>query len=282
MPDTVAITITPSVLPTVTVVSGSGNTVCAGTVVIFSATAANGGSAPVYQWSVNGAIAGSTGSSYNYTPANGDVVTALLTSNATCAVPDTASNAVAMTVIAPVVPTLTINATPGTTVSPNQVVTVTAAAGNAGPSPQYQWYVNSTPVPGATTATYSAIFNNGDTVMCMVRSGAACDPQVNEYVVITTTNVGVGVVTAGANISVIPNPNKGIFVVKGTFGAGNDEDVSLEVTDVLGQAVYIGSAATHAGKLDTQVRLRNVANGMYLLTIRSAAGSAVFHIVVEQ
>ncbi|MFA5973301.1 MAG: LamG domain-containing protein, partial [Lentimicrobiaceae bacterium] len=78
-------TIDPTITAAVTV-TPSATTVCDGTTVTFTATAANGGSAPTYQW-YNGAtaITGATNATYAYTPAvdNTDAITVEMTSNAT-------------------------------------------------------------------------------------------------------------------------------------------------------------------------------------------------------
>ena len=68
--------------------------------VTFTAAATSGGNAPGYQWQVNGASAGTDGTTYTSSAfSNNDIVTCILASNATCASPATAvSNPVTMTV----------------------------------------------------------------------------------------------------------------------------------------------------------------------------------------
>jgi len=76
-------------------------TITTGTNSVFTATPTNGGTAPTYQWIVNGSNIGSSTSSstFNYVPANGDVITCIMTSNNSCTDPKTAtSNAITMTV----------------------------------------------------------------------------------------------------------------------------------------------------------------------------------------
>ena len=87
----------------------------------------------------------------------------------------------------------------------------------------------------------------------------------------------------GADIRLIPNPNSGTFTVKGTMGGPIGQEVSLEVTDMLGQVVYKKKGLTHDGKLNELIQVGNtLANGMYILNLRSESEHMVFHFVVEQ
>ncbi len=85
--------ITPSVS-----ISASENDICPGTAVTFTATPVNGGSAPVYQWQVNGINWGTNSAFFSSSVLNnGDQVSCIITSNAACATPRNAtSNIVTM------------------------------------------------------------------------------------------------------------------------------------------------------------------------------------------
>ena len=97
---TSSITINPN-LPVSLSIAPSSNSVCQGTSVIFTATPINGGASPAYQWKVNSTSVGTNSSTYTYAPANNDVVTCVLTSNANCATGSPAtSNAVTLSVSA--------------------------------------------------------------------------------------------------------------------------------------------------------------------------------------
>ena len=88
-----------SPLPVSVSIAASANPVCAGTSVTFTATPTNGGTTPSYQWKVNGTNVGTDNPVYSYIPTNGDIVTCVLTSNATCATDNPAtSNPITMTV----------------------------------------------------------------------------------------------------------------------------------------------------------------------------------------
>jgi uncharacterized protein YjdB len=86
---------------------------------------------------------------------------------------------------------------------------------------------------------------------------------------------------AVTNIIVIPNPNKGTFLIKGSLAATTDQEVSVEITDMLGQVIYRSTVVAISGQVNEQVQLDNtIANGIYMLTLRSETESKIFHVVV--
>lgn len=161
------------------------DTVCSGTSVSFTSSITGGGTAPTYQWQVNGVNVG-TGSIFSYTPLNGDVVKCILTSNATCSFPDTAlSTSINMVVIPTVVPTISISSS-DTSVCVGTSVSFTSSITGGGTAPTYQWQVNGINVGTATT--YSYIPSNTDVVKCIVTSNAACaSPTMVTSAIITMT-----------------------------------------------------------------------------------------------
>jgi len=111
----------------------------------------------------------------------------------------------------------------------------------------------------------------------------------DNYVIrgISTGNIpinGVKPVTGSSNdMEIFPNPNTGIFSIKGKLNSLNDEKVSLEVTDMLGQAVYKNTTTASAGSINLQITLDNILpNGVYLLHIISCDGANVLRFVVEK
>ncbi len=92
-----------------------------------------------------------------------------------------------------------------------------------------------------------------------------------------------GTVTGGSTISINPNPNKGDFTIKGSMGTATDQEVNLELTDVLGQVVYKDKLIARSGRLNSNIQIDSkLANGMYLLTLRSSECSIVVHMIIEQ
>jgi len=83
-------------------------------------------------------------------------------------------------------------------------------------------------------------------------------------------------------IRLVPNPNKGSFVIKGIVGKGTD-DVRMEITNMLGQVVYSANVSAGDGVVDEQVVLNNnLENGMYLLNVRKGSEQKTFHFVMEK
>lgn len=282
------LTVNAVVTPSVTVSMNTSNTICKGTPVLFSATPYYGGSGATYTWYKNGTQAG-TGINYSdATLNNNDVVKVAMVSNYMCVTPGMEtvnSSNETMTVVIPATPNVTITASPGNAVLIAHADTLRATVTNAGSSPAYQWSVNNNPIPGATGLTFvSSNFNDGDVVGFMVTNNSACGVETGNSTLALSVinNLGVNNVSAEANFTVLPNPNKGMFTIKGTLASGSDEDVAVEVTNMLGQVVYKDNVAAQHGNVEHRVQLGNVANGMYILSLKSGNASAVFHIVVEQ
>ena len=90
--DNVQITGCTVVVPSVSITSSTNN-ICSGTSVTFTASPTNGGSTPSYQWKKNGVNVGTNSTTYsNSSLVNGDVISCVLTSNASCANPTTTTS----------------------------------------------------------------------------------------------------------------------------------------------------------------------------------------------
>ena len=204
--NSITMTVNPSVVPSVSITTPT-TTICSGTSVTFTATPTNGGTTPSYQWKVNGTNVGTNSASYTTTTlTNGQIVTCTMTSNASCAVPATAtSNSVTMTISSAVAPTVSIT-TPTTSICPNSSVTFTATPTNGGTTPSYQWKVNGTNV-GTNSATYTTTtLTNGQIVTCILTSSSSCaSPSTatsNAVTITVNSNVVPAVSIATANMTV--------------------------------------------------------------------------------
>jgi len=156
--------------------SDADNTICSGTSVTFTATPTNGGSAPSYQWKLNGSNVGSDSATYTTSSLNnGDVVSVVMTSNATpCLTGSPAtSNTITTTVNANQPASVTISSSDAdNTICSGTSVTFTATPTNGGSAPSYQWKLNGSNI-GSDSATYTtSSLNNGDVVSVVMTSNA--------------------------------------------------------------------------------------------------------------
>lgn len=172
------VAITATVTPSVTATSLSGTQVCTGTSVTFLSTVANAGAAPVYQWRVNGAAVAAT-SGYTYTPANGDIVSVKLTSNAACTTVDSAVASLTMTVNPFVTPSATIAAVPGNILCEGSGVTFTSSIVNGGTAPAYAWIKNGAVAGSGTTYAYTPA--DGDEIFLVLTSNKPCRTATTAY-----------------------------------------------------------------------------------------------------
>ncbi|MFZ4521746.1 MAG: T9SS type A sorting domain-containing protein [Bacteroidales bacterium] len=160
-------------LPVSVSVAPSANSVCAGTVVTFTATPTNGGVTPSYQWQVNGVNAGAGLTTYAYAPVNGDAVTGILTSDAVCPSGNPATSNTVTMIVNPILPVSLSIAPSANPVCGGTLVTFTATPVNGGLVPSFQWKVNGTNA-GTDNSTYAYVPVNGDVVTCILASGEAC------------------------------------------------------------------------------------------------------------
>ncbi len=157
-------------------ISATATTICPGTSVTFTATPTNGGTIPSYQWKVNGVNAGTNSPTYTTTTLiNNNIVTCVMTSNATCVTGSpVTSNAITITSTTTVPASVSIASSVGTTICAGESVTITATPINGGTSPSYQWQLNGVNAgPNSPTITTSSIPNNG-IITCLVTSSLSC------------------------------------------------------------------------------------------------------------
>lgn len=273
--------ITPMAAPGLTISVSPGNPSCDGRPVTFSATPVLGGTSPAYRWTKNG-INVATGPTYTYTPANGDVVYCLLTSNYQCRNVDTAlsSNITMTTIPTAPVPVVNITAAPGTLIDPGTLVTLTATYTAGTSMVDYQWHVNGTAISGATDNTYSSnAFVNGDIVTCKVTNTDPCANFTLKSIVINTTSTGLGTIDLSNNIAVVPNPNKGTFTLMGSVIANA---ASIKVTNLIGQTVYTNNVQVSGNMLHETLHLTDLAPGLYILNIHTETGTQSLHFTIAE
>ncbi len=256
----ITVTVTTSVTPTVTVAVSPATEVCANTNVVFNATAANGGSTPVYQWKLNGNSVGSNDPVYsNNALADGDVVTVEVTSNADCAtqpvVTSTPSN-------------ITVHPLPAapTIAQSGNTLTSSAVTGN-------QWLQNSSPISGATQQTYTVVTSGWYAVEATNTDG--CSSKSDSMFVTVT---GINEVALTEAVQILPNPFYQNFSIKVASGVQNLNDWNLTITDELGRTVYANNNLQFINLID----LGGHAAGVYFVTINTGSERQTFRVVKQE
>ena len=229
---TATVTVNTTAAAGVTIATTPGATICTGTNVSFQATGSNGGTGATYAWtsSQTGATVISTADNYSSSGlVNGEVISVKMTSSLGCAVPNTATASVTMTVNPKVTPTISITSDK-TTICPGQSVNFSIQSQtNQGttPAPTYQWRKNGGNIAGATNVTYSpASISDQDVFDLVMTTGLTC--------VTSTTATATGI-----TITVTPVPTISVTITadKTSICANNPVNYTATVT---------GSGATPA------------------------------------
>ena len=161
-------------------ISASSTSICAGSAVTFTASAANGGSSPGYQWQVNGAnVSGATGSTYTTSSlTNGQTVNCVVTSSLACSVPATAtSNTITMTVNP--LGTMSVDVFGEFPICQGNGTAIHAVVSGSSGTLTYQWVKNGVNVTSDEQSIDPSVYetkllNNGDVVWCVVKTSQAC------------------------------------------------------------------------------------------------------------
>ncbi len=186
-----------------------------------------------YQWQLNGvSIAGATDSTYNVTVSGHyscDVHIA--GGSGICSVTSDTDNVIVHPLPAPVI------AYNGSVLS--------TAAGFAG----YQWYLNTTGIPGANSNTF--VPTNNGSYRVRVTDGYSCGGFSNTYVV---TNVGVSQIVNAEDITISPNPASSVLHVESPVA------LNVIITTVEGKVVAEQANAK-------EINITGLAGGMYFITL---------------
>ncbi|RYH14703.1 hypothetical protein EON65_33205, partial [archaeon] len=216
-------------------ISASTTTVCDGSAASFAvASSTDGGANPTYQWMVNGnPVAGETATTFSAVLANNDVVTVAMTAEGTCAgMPAAISNGFTMTVNPLVTPTVSVNAS-AATVCAGGTATLTALSTDGGTAPMYTWFMNGSPVSGASGSSYTASgINDGDVFSVDMTSNAGClaMPTVSSNNVTISTFGNSATISANGSTTICPTGDVTLTAGNGTAYQWSNGATSQSIT----------------------------------------------------
>lgn len=172
--NTITMTVNPLIVPAVNIQTPA-TTICAGTVLSVTANPVNGGSNPIYQWSVNNIPVVNNGPVFTFNNSkDGDKVSCNLVSNATCAVNPAISNSITITVNQKITTSVTVQPSANRICQGSQV-TFTAMETNGGNTPVYDWFINGSKVNIENKNSFSSTtLLNGDKIACRLISSLGC------------------------------------------------------------------------------------------------------------
>jgi len=271
--------------PSVNLLASPGTTVCRGSLVTLSPVPHLGGSSPVFSWIINGVNMGSS-SSYSYVPVNDDHAYCIMESNYLCRLNNLDTSAIMiLTTDTPVVPQVSISASPSALISSGQHITLTASVINGGFSPTYQWVVNSIPVSGATNSSYSrdSFAAPFDSVTCLVTNHDLCNSTGFQWIFINVAPAEVNIMPSLADLAVLPNPSSGDFILKGSVGTKADATVTIVITDLPGREIFKHIVKAQNGLINERIELGpDNYSGFYLMKVNTTGDQKVFHLVIEK
>jgi len=277
-------TVNPMLTPSVVIDQDPDGTICAGMPASFTAIPVNEGTAPQYVWRKNG-VDVATGVTYtDNSPANGDKIICILTSNVACASVNTVASVPHIVNVGIAnFPMVSITANPGGHLLPNQQVTFTAAITDGGTNPDIHWQKNSVNIPSAHSSVYTT--NDlvlGDTITCIVISKYLCAipnlAKSNKIAIRSATSIAG--IEANNSLRLYPNPNNGVFTIAGKLEAISD--VEIMITDVVGKVVYKHTLPMQK-EVNEHIDIRNTATGgVYVLQVKANNAQEVYRFVVSR
>lgn len=283
--------IKPLIPASVNITATPGDSVCAGTPVTFNATSLNGG-IPTFNWKLFylGTYLGDTTTTLVYTPVHGDVILCEMVTHGICSVSDTVYDTFAVNVLPNVKPRISIRITDTSNVAPyyGKIFIFYTDVTYGGTAPTFQWYIDGTAVSGATGRTFSTPVYKDEYIYCIVRGIPPCntitDTGWSNRIYVYANYLGVNNVGGTSNdFSLYPNPNNGSFTLTGSLDAMSNNEISIEVSNVLGQVVYMGNATLNNGKVNEQVLLGNsLPEGSYILRVNSGTKNEVIHFDISK
>ncbi|MBS1773882.1 MAG: T9SS type A sorting domain-containing protein [Bacteroidetes bacterium] len=238
---------TPSAYPDTTVCNGQ-------TLTLRAAGGSN------YLWSVVSGTLGSLSCSTCINPVASPTTTtkyALKSSIASC---NNYYDTITVNVVSSMTPSIAITANPAGTIQFGTNVSF-AATGNGCGNPTYIWKVNGVTV-GTGLSYNSKTLHNNDKVTCDLQCADNCANPNKVTSAAINMSVGINELETKNVFYVVPNPNNGYFTLQGKVI--DNQPISVEITNMVGQIVYKGRLTPANGYINNEIKL-DVLNGVYIL-----------------
>lgn len=287
--DSINITVNQTYTPSVTLASQGNPVLCPKDSLEFIATGSTGGPSPSYLWQINKVtVPNQTNQTFtgkNFT--NNDEVRVVYIGSGPCLTkPADTSASIVVTVTNTLRAAVGITDTPGINVGPHTQILFTAHDTAGGSAPLFQWMKNGKDIPGAISPIFVGItsldLKEGDIICVRMKSNASCADPDTASSCLPPIHIDLGVKNAINNggMELYPNPNTGVFTIKGKFAAGS---ANIEILNAVGQLVYNHAVNVSGGVLETQINTGNaLPNGLYTLRIRGAEETKLLRFILDK
>lgn len=165
------------------------------------------------------------------------------------------------------------------TVGPAPTTPTFSQAGNiltSTPAAGYQWYFNGSPIIGATTSTLDISATGDGFYSVWVDNGMGC--QVSSTVIYLTVT-SIHQISTFSGIQISPNPAYEVLNI--AFKSATDKDINYTVISSEGKIIKTGKI--RSGNADkVSLNLEGLADGLYTLSLSSAATSANYKFIKQQ
>ena len=217
--------VNPLIAPNVSM-SANSNPICYGDNAIFTVTdSTDAGTDPSFAWFINGTPTGGDQNSISSTTLNdGDSVSVIITSNASCPLPATDTASITMNVTGLVTPAVVMSVDNNPICAgDNATFTVTDSTGG-GTDPSFAWFVNGTPTGGDQNSISSTTLADGDSVAVVMttNSGCATVPTDTASVIMNVNPLMSPNVVMSADNNPICQGDNVTFTVTDSTNAGTD------------------------------------------------------------
>ena len=260
--NSIQIVISNNVIPAVSIASNSGNAVCLGATVTFTATPSNGGNNPQYIWTINGAVA---------TGANSSTLTEIITNFPTvvyCSMQSDASCASSAPVYSNSMTLVQSGSAAVPTVTLAQCILTSTSANT------YQWILNGNPIPNAIAQLHQPTINGFYQVEITESGGCSATSSI------TLVNCVVGIEEidpALADVVVFPNPASDILHLTLPI----ELNLKVELFSVEGKNIYIDVHDRFVIRnKNSELSTRSIPSGMYILKLTSIDGVKQFRLAI--
>ena len=235
-------------------------TVCSGTSIILTA-----GGADTYSWTPGGQSSATLNITPTVTTANPGLpnpVTYTVTGTTTAGCVNTQS----ITITANPLPVVNITGSlPFTSMIPGAYYVMTANVTPISPLTNYQWYVNGTAIPGATSQTYTGDVDHLGTYHCDVTINGSCGNTSNAITLIDSV---------AKQMFIYPNPSSdGNFTIRYNskiMGLGNP--VNCIIYDLSGKRIFQKSFTPMTPYDKMQINMNPYARGTYFIDLMDGSG----------